>query len=214
MHDTQESRDAWAMISEKLWDEKGILKPTAQKLKRRTPAEALAHRRMIGEQLLYDVHHRSGIIPDMDPDCRAIYWVEVVDGTTELRMVLTENPPLSARMRRAINERRRLRPERDRVPGVVHNNTLSAHREEAWHVLTIRRAGQVTQGLTFSRYMLLNAERYGFEFVEIQSADVKLGRKQHLMSVKDLLATPIRKAAGGYEEQHFLALPKSARWKI
>lgn len=176
--------------------------------KRRTPAEAKAGRQVTCERLMYVIWKEKDVLPTADEDYRAFYWEEASKDGTQLWMFLVEIPPMSARMRRAVNEQRRPRPERGRLLGVVRNNILHLHRAKQWHYH--RRY----KGLTFSLYVLLNAKKYGFEFIEIQSADIKLKREQKLVSVAELLLCPRLKAAGGYEEQALLKMPEQSRWLL
>lgn len=178
------------------------------KKKRRTPTEARADRQVTCERLMYVIWKDKGMMPEADLDYRAFYWEEASDDGKHLWMFLVENPPLSARMRRAINDGRRPRPERGRLLGVIRNNILHLHRAKQWHY------HRKHKGLTFSLYALLNAKKYGFESIEIQSEDIKLKREQQLVSVADLLLCPRLKAAGGYEEQALLKMPEAFRWTL
>lgn len=190
-----------------LLDEHGILRFTAKK-KRRTPSEAKSDRQRACLQLMYSLVRDKGIQPEADEDYRAFYWEEKSGEGPHLWMFLVASPPLSARMRRAVNEGRRPRPERARLLGVVRNNILHLHRAKQWHY------HRKHKGLTFSLHILLNAKKYGFESIEVQSADIKLKRDQKLVSVKELLLCPRLKATGGYEEQALLKTPERSRWLL
>jgi len=176
-------------------DDKGLLKPTnvAAPKKRKTSAELEEEREAKCLGFISWLRAEKEIAASPDAEYRASHWT--VGG--EIHIYLTEPLRLSARMRDAINEGRRRRPEQHRVLGFLENGILRTYRDQQWHF------HRKLKGLTFNYHILVNAPKLGFEFVEIDREDKEKGQSQKLVKVSELLACPIvpRNNSGGYEKQ-------------
>jgi len=187
------------------FDEKGLLQPTLKKVKQ-TRAEKDAEREFRCNLLIQEMALESKVSAHPDAECRAVYWLSDTEHGAAINMYLVDPPILSKRMRQAINEYRRKKPERHRILGYVSNGILGTVRDSRWHYH--RKLG----GMTFSLHMLLNAKTYGFAQLEIEKADEKSGRAQRLISVAQLLECPRVKSSCNYEEQVLFKTDRQFGW--
>ncbi len=176
-------------------DEKGLLQATnvVEPKKRKTSAELKTAREAKCLGFISWLRAEKEIAASPDAEYRAAHWT----AGGAIHIYLTEPLRLSARMRDAINEGRRRRPEQHRVLGFVENGVLRTYRDQQWHF------HRKLKGLTFNYHILVNASKLGFEYVEIERANEETGRMQRLVKVSELLACPIvpRSNSGGYEVQ-------------